>query len=211
MKKIAIVLAGIIILILIFTIYPQNKIIGNVTPGKNIGEQVQQKEKTEVEIYQENEIENQENNFVNRVSEGSSGGGGSGAGSSVGGTDPANEIPPNCQETQISYSLRKFVKNQTCNIFEGEICTDKNSFCSIEVKNLDDDITGIFTISFTHFELQNPENIIETESESFTLSPNEMRVFSSEIQIQSSGMDGNANKEISCTFASEEIPIKSIC
>ena len=103
------------------------------------------------------------------------------------------------------------MKEQTCNNYEENICVDKTSYCAIEVKNLDGETTGTFTIRFTHFEIQNQNNIIETEDVSFTLSPGEIKLFESEINIQSSGEDGNANKDISCTFSSEEIPTKMIC
>ena len=217
MKKVVISLAVIILGILLVLFY-SNKEISKEEKNSEKNQIVKNEEKNinsqinNVEDNQQNEKTNSEGIF------GSVGGGGSGSGSgggagggSAGAGAQTNPQGNGCSEMQISYSLRNFIKNTTCNSFDGEICVDKTSRCSLEVQNLDDGTTGIFTIKFTHFELQDQNNILETEPVSFTLSPDQMKIFESETQIQSSGVEGNANKDISCTFFSEQIPKKVIC
>src|SRR3989344_8202938 len=165
MKKIIIAFVLLVIIGLTFLFYPKNIILNK---------KIIEKENSADE--DSSPSDNQQNNPAGKNSisgssiAGSGGGSSGGAGVASGGTQ-TNSQNSNCEEIQISYSLRNFVKEQTCNRYEENICVDKTSYCAIEVKNLDSETTGTFTIRFTHFEIQNRNNIIETQDVSFVLSP----------------------------------------
>src|SRR3989344_199710 len=211
MKKLLIILVLLIITGLIFIFYPTNQII-NRDAKNNIPlnqEQVNQ------DSNNPQSANNQQQDA--QTTDGSSGfldmdggGGGGGVGGAGSGSESTNS-ESECEETQISYSLQNFLKNTTCISFDGLDCIEKTSFCSLLVTNLDENITGTFSINFEHYELGNQSNIIQNDLQTFALSPDQGETFTSSIMIQSRGENGNANKEITCTFSSEEIPAKILC
>jgi hypothetical protein len=131
-------------------------------------------------------------------SEGSSGGSSSG--------EKSESNPQTCEERQISYSLSNFVKTEECNEFSGQTCIDKTAFCSIEVKNLDYEVGGTFTLEFTFFDITD-KSTIQTTQVSDNIDPRETKTFKSTINVQSP----DANKEISCSYLTSQIPTKTIC
>ncbi|MFH1308176.1 MAG: hypothetical protein ABIH72_04965 [archaeon] len=136
----------------------------------------------------------------------SSGGGGGGGDSGGSSTDDINEDP--CI-VEIPYIIKSFIKNQVCNLYDGSICIDKTITCSAEVKNFDDEISGIIKIELTYSIIEGQE--LYSEILSTTLDPGQQKTVQGEYNVQSTGIDGNANKELDCIYHTLEIPTKKIC
>lgn len=118
----------------------------------------------------------------------------------------------NCRMQQISYSLINFNETSNCNQYEGEICIDKTITCSIEIHNRDDEVRGIFELELLFVEEGgNRENPIERKTSEFFLEPLNYWIFEDSIDLQSSGEDGFANKEIDCFYNTLEVPEKEVC
>ena len=156
----------------------------------------------------------QENNPSGENSNSRNSGGGSsgssGAGSTSSNTVTGQTTSENCAESQISYSLTNFQTNSNCITFENEVCTNKDVSCSLDVNNLDSQTSGNFVINFRFFNYANSELIEERQISNFVEAQNS-QLFTTTINIQSQGADGNANQEISCSFSSVEIPRREIC
>ena len=117
-----------------------------------------------------------------------------------------------CYEGQISYSITNFNVTSICNAYDEEICLDKTVICSIEIHNMDDDISGFFEIKLLFVEEGgNLENPIDEKTSRFFLEPQDYNLFEDSINIQSSGQGGLANKEITCFYSTLEVPKKSFC
>jgi len=136
-----------------------------------------------------------------------SGGGGSDSSGETSSFISGSASQNNCEERQISYSLTKFQKTSKCNEFSGQNCIDKTATCSIDVKNLDYNIGGTFTISFTFFDLKDESYIIQTTQVFYPIEPRNIKTFLSEINVQLP----DSNKEISCSYITLEIPTKTVC
>ena len=145
-----------------------------------------------------------------RGSDSSGGGGdpGSGPGGDTGGGSNAN-----CQMQQLSYSIVNFNKNSTCNQQDGNgFCIDKNVICSVEVNNLDNSEGGIFSLLFSLAEEGlGVGSAFDTEQVEYSLIAGEERIFKSDTQIQTSGEEGLANKNIDCFYNTLQIPQKEVC
>jgi hypothetical protein len=140
---------------------------------------------------------------------GSSGGGGTGGGSSTSsGEEPSTGETSNCFTRQISYSLENVREEETCNLYEGEICLDKTIKCSIEVHNSDKEITGIFKMQLNF--AQNGINL-DTKIQNLTIGPSQFEIFEATTHLQSTGLEGQANKHTDCLFNTLEIPTKEVC
>ncbi len=144
------------------------------------------------------------NENLNNNELGSSGGSG---GSSGGGSSSQN-----CIFKQISYSMINLNKTFVCNQFQGSICVDKTVTCSIVVENLDNEVNGFFDIKLIFLEEgKNQEYAFDSKTSRFFLNFGENHFFEDFTNIQSSGINGSANKNINCFFNTLEIPKKQVC
>ncbi len=118
------------------------------------------------------------------------------------------EEDPECVERKVSYSLANLEIKEICNQLIDNICTNKTAHCTLEVNNFNYEIEGTFSIEF---EFKTKEESIDRKIVSDTIAPRSFKILESEINIQSEGEDGNANKEIKCAFLSKEIPVENTC
>jgi len=148
---------------------------------------------------------------VDEGAENGGGGGGNaggGGGTSGGATGKVTDTAPStCDEQQISYAIRNFNFYSICNEYNENICTNKIVNCSAEVDNLDYGTSGDFEIEFTFFDEN--RNKIDTKSPSYLLEPRKSGIFEGIVELTSE--EGNANKEISCSYATTKIPAKKVC
>ncbi|MBU0894693.1 MAG: hypothetical protein KKF48_00315 [Nanoarchaeota archaeon] len=135
----------------------------------------------------------------------SSGGGGGGESSS----SESSSLDLECTGKEISYSIINKNKTSICNYYSGDICIDKTVNCYAEIYNRDTTINGLFKIELRFLkEEENQENALEIITKEFFLNAQEHYVFEDYINIQSTGENGSANKEIYCFFNSIIIPRK---
>src|SRR3989344_5552732 len=78
------------------------------------------------------------------------GGGGGGGGS--GGSTSGSSGSVNCQQNQISYALKDFIKDSECLSYSGNICISKTLTCSVDVYNLDQSTSGTFEMKISIIE-----------------------------------------------------------
>lgn len=141
---------------------------------------------------------------------GSSGGGGSSASSSGAGgagessSSGSQTIGEDCRMQQISYSLKNFGKTQECISYAGEECLMKTITCSLEVNNLDYEISGSFAVKFDFFA---DGAILESVTDTKMVEPRAAEIFLADYQVQGE----NANKELTCSFSTEEVPEREVC
>jgi len=132
----------------------------------------------------------------------SSGAGGTSSGSSGQQTTSST----NCYLTQIPYALKNLEVNQTCNSLNSEEnCTDKTVTCSLEVQNLHATENGNFDINFNFVNAD--RNVLSSKQTSSIVSADTTATF----QIQDFFTTPNANKEITCTFNTIQVPQEKIC
>ncbi|MCA9485607.1 MAG: hypothetical protein KC506_02070, partial [Nanoarchaeota archaeon] len=110
-----------------------------------------------------------------------------------------------CTTQPLPYALRKPSTQQTCNSFDGEICTDKTVTCSVETHNLEGTNSGLFKIE-TRILNQNSEQIFLT-TESKEILENSFEIFTTTTSFQ----DSNANQELTCFFKTINVPTEEIC
>ncbi len=122
-----------------------------------------------------------------------------------------NPIQTNCPEKQISYSMINFNKTSVCNENQSDVCIDKTVTCSMEIKNRDSEASGFFEVELTFREEENQNNVINKTDSRFFLEPEEKNKISDSISLQSTGIDGIANKKINCFFNTIEVPKKEVC
>jgi hypothetical protein len=157
-------------------------------------------------IFQNNE-DGETNSDDSGFSSGEAGGGGSGGGEGGGGgSGEASSSGSSCSLRKISYSLKEFNKVSTCNQYEGDVCISKTVNCSLEVTNLDFEISGNFEIKFEFFE-QGQEEILYSAEDAQVLGPRESAIFEASANFQ--GAD--AGKELTCDFSTEQIPQREVC
>jgi len=139
------------------------------------------------------------------------GGGGAGGGGAGGGSD-GSTIPEsaNCYELQVPYALKNFEESSACNNFQEGICTDRSFSCSLEVHNLDEEVSGTFVLRFVIFEKETYNQLDSTLKESF-LEPGKFEKIEAAFNLQSEGADGAANKKGDCRFFTESAPRKEFC
>lgn len=145
-----------------------------------------------------------------------SGGGGSGAdGGAMGGADEAGGAGggessgstnggSNCETNQISYGLKNFVKNETCNSFEGENCVDMSYRCSIDVLNLDSNVGGLFGLDF---QLKINGETSDSQYVSSDISVGGTETLSAVFQL----FDSDAQATLNCAPVAIDIPTKEVC
>ncbi|MBI5803866.1 hypothetical protein HY450_01340 [Candidatus Pacearchaeota archaeon] len=110
-----------------------------------------------------------------------------------------------CIEKQISYSMKNFATNSECESYD-ETCVQKKVDCSVEVKNLDYEVSDLFSVKIkiineqTGQEFQSiivEKNVSSRETESFEYS----------FIIEGEDADGDFN----CIFSTEKVPVKEFC
>lgn len=145
---------------------------------------------------------------------GISGGGGDSGGGSGGGSNEGTSSS-NCEIKQISYGLINPWKNVTCNQYQDEICIEKTITCARTVQNRDLELGGIFEIELFFIEYGIYENILEqafdSVKKSFNIAPLNSTKMEGTTTIQSTGINGTANKDINCFFNMLQVPYKEIC
>jgi hypothetical protein len=142
----------------------------------------------------------------------SSGAGGEPSGGSGGSGEGGQEEPqtPGCIFAQISYSLENFKENSLCNEYDGIICVRKTISCSIEIHNGDQNYSGNFKIKVSFNDLES-NNAIDSYTQDFMININEFEIFGAEKIVESTGENGQANKEIRCVYTTLEVPQKEVC
>jgi hypothetical protein len=146
----------------------------------------------------------------------SSQGGGGGGGGSSGGDSGSGEITyPNlyCEIVQIPYSLVD--SNETINCvqeLEG-ICVRKIVNCSVEVRNLDYDVGGIFETELRVIEegKNTEEDAIDIQYTNVTLQPRMSTRIYHYLEIIDYSEEKLASKELSCFYRLIGAPEKESC
>lgn len=129
-----------------------------------------------------------------------------------------------CESKNLPYSTDGFVqmpKNECtatgCKdpilfgmICTNNFCTDRTVSCSSGVKNLDSEESGVFGITF-RFSQVGTDNTIKTEYVSESIYPQTRKEVTATTKIQSSGVDGDANKDITCSGQIITVPTKQVC
>lgn len=144
-----------------------------------------------------------------------SGGGtsGSSGGGTSGGSSSSSTSTLTCERDFIAYSLTQRAVSNTCNSYDGGICTSKTIECSIHVNNRDHNETGYFNVILNFFEgSQDVGNTtFESKTAQYVIPAYETEIFEGVTTITSSGIDGLANKEIDCHFNTIDQPYKEFC
>lgn len=109
-----------------------------------------------------------------------------------------------CTEKQISYSVKKVLKNSICNEWQDDKCISKRVNCSIEVQNLDETTSGNFEVKF-QFLAEDEE--VDSIILNYFLNPYDIKIFEAISQI----IGENADKEILCPYTTISIPEKKVC
>ena len=204
-KAILLTIIGIIlVLIIISLIYiwkapeenPIKKIINSIIPLSNNADD------------QSDENANPDYEGEISSSDGGSGEGGSGGGSGGGGEDTPGT--PGCQKKQIPYSMVNVKESSNCLEEIAGICINKNVFCSIEIHNRDSVNVGEFKVKLS-FAVEGEQGELESDIREFSLNPIESYLFEKSKNIQSTGENGPANKQINCFYNTLENPSAEVC
>lgn len=89
-------------------------------------------------------------------------------------------------------------------------CIDKTISCSLTLKNLDTDGSGIWGIDMNYID-KDTSNTIRTDNLSYFVYPQTDQQFTSSIEIISDSVNGDANKNITCSYQVVNIPTKQVC
>ncbi len=128
-----------------------------------------------------------------------------------GGSDTGDTPILECETTEISYSLIDLNKTQICNENQSEICINKTIECYVKIQNREEQTSGFFEVELRFIEEgEDEDNPIEIKSSRFSLHPKGEEIFEETITIQSSGIDGIANKNINCFYNAIEVPLKCL-
>lgn len=134
-------------------------------------------------------------------------------------------IEEECETEELAYSIDNFVRSyNTCNEYEDicikyflGICTEKKTFCvdksvscSLNLRNLDNEEQGSWTIKFLFFE-EGTSKDIDSDEISVFLYPQTSKTITGRTRIESEGEEGDANKEITCNYHRINLPTKKIC
>jgi len=112
----------------------------------------------------------------------------------------------NCVLKRLSYSLRNFEENVTCQEFAGDDCISLYAICSVEIFNFDDDFAGDFEIRYTLTD--SSENNFGSETLSKNVGAGGNELFSVDFEIGSNdGVDENSQ----CLFNMVSVPVKEVC
>ncbi len=129
-----------------------------------------------------------------------------------------------CESKNLPYSTDGFVQmpKDECTatgckdpilfgmICTNNFCTDRTVSCSSGVKNLDSEESGVFGITF-RFSQVGTGSTIKTEYVSESIYPQTRKEVTATTKIQSSGVDGDANKDITCSGQITTVPTKQVC
>lgn len=130
-----------------------------------------------------------------------------------------------CESKDLPYNIANFVLNSNiCNEnkkecksgFMGipydciEYCVDKTISCSLDLKNLDNEKQGSWTIKFNFYDTSSRNTIIAKDT-TLSLYPQTQKTFVGTARITSQGADGNADKDIGCNYVESSIPTKQVC
>jgi|SRR3989344_2424348 len=136
----------------------------------------------------------------------------SGGGSSGGGEGGSQNVGGNsiCKYHQISYSVSEVSLSNICNFYDNYgNCLDKTSACSVFIKNLDFEKSGVFEIEFLFTEGENDaNNFFNSMNTSSIIEPKQSLLFNGVININNPEI---ANKDINCYYKTHKIPSKEIC
>lgn len=146
-------------------------------------------------------------NFFTNIFGGSQSAGGSSSSSSS-----MSSSTTECRIEQTSYSIEDIISSFDCLEENNSICTKKELNCSVEVNNLDGETSGTYDINFIFYEkgtLSNNSitNIIQSV---YVTKGSKKRTQVSTI-LESFGEEGNANKDLLCTYETLSVPTKEIC
>jgi len=136
-------------------------------------------------------------------SSGGSGSGGSGGSSSGGGGSGGDTGGSTGSQGQTSYSVSPIVVSSVCDQFSGSTCVEKTTFCSVNVRNLNENIGKTFEVTIRFVDSINSETFY-SDSSSSGIGPLSSEIFSQTYNIVSSGEEGIANKEITCVYGASQ-------
>lgn len=140
----------------------------------------------------------------------SGGGGGGGGGGGTTNEDTETQTPPQQTCGQVAYSLTNPLKQEICQTYDGQICTQKQVTCGIDAKNLDIEATGEFEIEISLTPTQNTSEVIAHFEQTKTVSPQEKETFTQQFTVTSTEAQGNANTESTCFYNTIRIP-QALC
>jgi hypothetical protein len=130
-----------------------------------------------------------------------------------------------CENKNIAYSIDNFrivanncnKEQDVCNKYFLGICSDKTTFCvdrtiscSLELRNLDSEERGVFTVRFNFYEV-GTSNAVKNEDASNLVYAQTTNTLTGVARITSEGIKGDANKQLSCSYAVPNIPTKQVC
>jgi hypothetical protein len=143
-----------------------------------------------------------ETGSVSSGGSGSDGSSGSGSGGDLKG----------CDIQEISYLMGGFITQETCNLFQNGVCVEKTLVCSTVVQNLDDNTLGNFIIDVIAVEqgFANQDPIFSSIV-THSIDSGEQEIFQNIFKIQSQGENGNANKDLTCSYEPIEVPLEEVC
>ncbi len=121
------------------------------------------------------------------------------------GSGSSEALSPNCQESQISYSVQNLNSISVCNTNSSGKCIDKSVTCSLDIYNFDDSTSGIFAIRFFVVEQgENTENSFANASVQTNVEFDNNATLTNQFDFQ----DENANKNLACVYRTEFVPKK---
>ncbi len=130
-----------------------------------------------------------------------------------------------CENKNIAYSINNFrlvanncnKEQDVCNKYFLGICSDKTTFCvdrtiscSLELRNLDSEERGVWTVHFNFYEVGTSKSIDSDDSSNLVYAQTTNTIMGV-ARIISSGVEGNANKQLSCSYTVSNIPTKQVC
>ena len=89
-------------------------------------------------------------------------------------------------------------------------CVDKTVRCALELRNLDAEEMGSFSISFKFSDSETRNNVKNDEVTRFVYAQT-TETFAGSVRVRSEGVDGDANKRWSCNYRVEDTPSKEMC
>lgn len=130
-----------------------------------------------------------------------------------------------CETKDLPYSITNFVEtSNTCNEEKKDCktgflgvpydcvsyCVDKSISCSLDLNNLDSEESGTWGIRYNFIE-RGTSNVIKSQDLNYGLYPQTTKLVPGATRIQSSGKDGDANKNIGCSYNVASVPTKQVC
>ena len=195
----------IVIVLILISILAINIFFIDKSSGENAFSYIKEK------LTNQDNSDNQENtnDETTDIPTTSAGGGGKSEGSSSGGGDSSGTptSAKNCIYNQVSYSIGELNEYYFCNLEQEGVCVDKTAKCSVEVINFDETLGGTFGILFTLNEKENRDNIIQTQSASTYIEADNKK----KLIIETTILGQEADKNISCSYTSTQIPQHEIC